>query len=71
MKMYVESCRNENKQPTSNSCTVVETAICDPLLCAKLTFMLSVAEELQPFLAQFQSNAPMLPFLGTALEKLL
>ncbi|KAH6947448.1 hypothetical protein HPB50_019037 [Hyalomma asiaticum] len=61
----------DNKQPISASYAVVETAIRDPLLCAKLTFMLSVAEELQPFLAQFQSEAPMLPFLGTALKKLL
>lgn len=71
LKVYVESCRNENKRPTSASYGVVETAIRDPLLPAKLTFMLSVAEELQPFLAQFQTDSPMFPFLGTALENLL
>lgn len=71
LKVYVESCRQENKRPTSASYGVVETAIRDPLLPVKLTFMLSVAEELQPFLAEFQTDAPMFPFLGTALENLL
>ncbi|XP_049522642.1 uncharacterized protein LOC125945108 [Dermacentor silvarum] len=71
LKVYIESCRNENKRPTSASYGVVETAIRDPLLSAKLTFMLRIAEELQPFLAQFQTDLPMLPFLGTALENLL
>nr|XP_054921779.1 uncharacterized protein LOC129382223 [Dermacentor andersoni] len=71
LKVYVESCRNENKRPTSASYGVVETSIHDPLLSAKLTFMLCIAEELQPFLAQFQTDSPVLPFLGTALENLL
>ncbi|KAH9382070.1 hypothetical protein HPB48_016517 [Haemaphysalis longicornis] len=70
-KVYVESCRNENTRPPSTIYSVVEAAIHDPLLPAKLTFMLSVAEELQPFLAQFQTDSPMFPFLGTALENLL
>ncbi|XP_070386228.1 uncharacterized protein [Dermacentor albipictus] len=51
LKVYVESCQNENKRPTSASYGVVETSIQDPLLSAKLTFMLCIAEELQPFLA--------------------
>lgn len=50
---------------------VVETAIRDPLLFEKLTFMLGIAEELQMFLTQFQTDSPMLPFPGTAVENLL
>lgn len=69
--MHIESRRYENKQPTSASYSVVETAIRDPLLSAKLTFMLGIVEELQPLLTQFQTDSPMLPFLGTALENLL
>nr|XP_050024822.2 uncharacterized protein LOC126519248 [Dermacentor andersoni] len=34
LKVYVESCRNENKRPTSASYSVVETSIHDPLLSA-------------------------------------
>lgn len=71
MKVLIESCQNENKRLTSANYTVVKKAIRDPLLCTKLTFMLSVAEELEPFLVQFQSDTSMLPFLGISPETLL
>ncbi|CAN7984064.1 unnamed protein product [Ixodes hexagonus] len=33
--------------------------------------MLSIAEELEPFLAEFQTDKPMVPFLSTALDNVL
>ncbi|KAH9383564.1 hypothetical protein HPB48_025165 [Haemaphysalis longicornis] len=41
------------------------------MLPVKLAFMLSVSEELEPFLAEFQSVKPMLPFLASTLDCLL
>ncbi|KAH6928424.1 hypothetical protein HPB50_015531 [Hyalomma asiaticum] len=46
-------------------------AVKDEMLPVKLAFMLSVAEELEPFLAEFQTEKPMVPFLATALDGLL
>lgn len=41
------------------------------LLSAKLAFVLSIAGEMEPFLAEFQTNKPMTPFLSTALDGIL
>lgn len=43
----------------------------DKMLSVKLAFMLPVAEELEPFLAEFQTDKPMLLFLYAALDSLL
>jgi hypothetical protein len=43
----------------------------DPMLAAKLGFLQSVALQLEPFLTQFQSNSPLLPFMYADLCTLL
>ncbi|KAH6929265.1 hypothetical protein HPB50_025396 [Hyalomma asiaticum] len=43
-------------------------AVKDEMLPVKLAFMLSVSEELEAFLAEFQTEKPMLPLLATALD---
>lgn len=68
---YVEHVKKEKKLPTCGSYAHVEMAVKDEMLPVKLAFMLSVAEELEPFLAEFQTEKPMLPFLATALDGLL
>ncbi|KAL1417187.1 hypothetical protein MTO96_000668 [Rhipicephalus appendiculatus] len=49
----------------------VEMTVADQMLRVKLTFMFLVSEELEPFLLEFQTEKPMLPFLRTALDGLL
>lgn len=68
---YVEHVKKEKKLPACGSYAHVETAVKDEMLPVKLAFMLSVSEELEPFLAEFQTEKPMLPFLATALDGLL
>lgn len=68
---YVEHVKKEKKPPTCGSYAHVVMAVKDEMLPVKLAFMLSVSEELGPFLAEFQTEKPMLPFLATALDGLL
>ncbi|KAH9362625.1 hypothetical protein HPB48_001278 [Haemaphysalis longicornis] len=68
---YVDHSVKQKKAPTCSSYVAVKKAVADEMLPVKLVFMLSVLEELEPFLAQFQSEKPMLPFLASALDCLL
>ncbi|KAH8022458.1 hypothetical protein HPB51_024557 [Rhipicephalus microplus] len=68
---YVEHVKKEKKLQACGSYAHVETAVKDEMLPVKLAFMLSVSEELEPFLAEFQTEKLMLPFLATALDGLL
>ncbi|XP_075556329.1 uncharacterized protein LOC142588454 [Dermacentor variabilis] len=68
---YVECSAKDKSKPKCTSFTTVETLVADTMLPAKLAFMLSVAEELKPFLTEFQTDEPMVPFLAAALEAVL
>lgn len=57
--------------PGTKSFSTVSEAVKDPLLPAKLATFLSIANLLQPFLAQFQTDEPMIPFLYAEVEKLM
>ncbi|KAH6935107.1 hypothetical protein HPB50_003423 [Hyalomma asiaticum] len=70
--VFVQQCKEKaHKRPTCSSYKVVEEAVSDELLSAKLAFALSIAEELEPFLREFQTDKPMVPFLSAALESIL
>ncbi|KAH6933564.1 hypothetical protein HPB50_016336 [Hyalomma asiaticum] len=70
--VFVQQCKEKaHKRPTCSSYKVVEEAVSDELLSAKLAFALSIAEELEPFLREFQADKPMIPFLSAALESIL
>ncbi|XP_065136295.1 uncharacterized protein [Paramisgurnus dabryanus] len=43
----------------------------DPFILAKLHFFMSVSRSFQPFLTKYQTDAPMIPFLGRDLEDLI
>ena len=49
----------------------LKKAVSDPLMVAKIAFLQSVANMLEPFLKQFQSTSPIVPFIYQELEKLL
>lgn len=68
---FVEGSTKAKKRPTCSSYDIVEKAVGDELLSAKLAFVLSIAGEMEPFLAEFQTNKPMTPFLSTALDGIL
>ena len=61
-----------SKRPQNNSSfDALVTAHTDKLMKVKLHIFKDVASIMQPFLKSFQTDAPMLPFLPTALEKIL
>ncbi|XP_043468991.1 uncharacterized protein LOC122503272 [Leptopilina heterotoma] len=68
---YVDHAKSTKKEPTCNSFTIVADALTDKLLPAKLSFFRSLAEDLEPFLTEFQSDAPLAPFLFDSLTLML
>ena len=58
----------QSKHPTSGSFTTVQKATKDPLLVAKLQVFLYIAKVLKPFLLKYQTDAPMMLFLGEDLQ---
>ncbi|KAJ8403281.1 hypothetical protein AAFF_G00354980 [Aldrovandia affinis] len=72
VKKYASHVVKDNKMILSiASFATIRTACEDPFTPAKLEFFISVAKTLQQFLVRFQSDAPMAPFLGSALTDLL
>ncbi|XP_041858035.1 uncharacterized protein LOC121650545 [Melanotaenia boesemani] len=57
--------------PRSSSYDTIAEARMDPLILAKLHFFMSVSRSFQPFLTNYQTDAPMIPFLGRDLEDLI
>ena len=57
--------------PKSKSYETVSSGCSDPLMPAKIAFFASVAKQITPFLTAFQTDKPMLPFMGTSLYTLL
>ena len=51
-------------RPKSKSYEVVKECPKDPCFVAKLHFFKCIANQLQPFLAKYQTSKPMLPFLS-------
>lgn len=69
---YVKSV-NEKKipNPGNKSYEVISSCMKDKLFTAKLNFFMSVALQLRPFLALYQTDRPMLPFIGDDLCSLI
>ena len=53
----------ESKQPSSNSYVVIKDVVKDLFLPAKLRFFCYVAGIVEPFLKEYQTDMPMIPFL--------
>jgi len=71
---YVETIKMDKKKyntPTSHSYEVVKNAVSDLMTPVKLAFFESVAKQITPFLTLYQTDTPMVPFLGHDLEKML
>lgn len=64
---YVEGAKRDKKIPNCNSFKIVSTSLKDKLLKAKLSFLLSLVGDLEPFLKQFQTDLPFAPLLYESL----
>jgi hypothetical protein len=64
LKKYVKAVKGGKlPDPKTKSYESVCEAVCDPLFVAKGEVFISIATEVEPFLATYQTDAPMLPFL--------
>ena len=61
----------KKKIPKCASFNELSEAIKDPLVIAKLHFFVNVAKLLKPYLTLFQSEKPLVPFIGKELGKIL
>lgn len=74
LKKYVEHVKTDKTQKSirsSKSFKTVQSCLEDKLLRAKLAFFFSLAQDIEPFLRQFQSDYPMAPFIHGDLLALL
>lgn len=74
LKKFVDhvSARKSLKLIQRSACfEAVKSALQNKLLRAKLAFFMSLAEELEPFLREFQADVPMSPFLHRQLYNIL
>lgn len=55
----------------SNSFKIISTSVKDKFLAAKLAFFAALADLVEPFLTQFQTDEPMAPFLHAELTTLV
>lgn len=67
---YVEKVTKDKTEPTCNSYKIVKNALLDKLLPSKLAFFQSFARSIEPFLKEFQTNDPKVPFLYDSLSTL-
>jgi hypothetical protein len=73
IKKYVnETIKKPKSQiPSCESFKVVQQTVSDVLVVAKLEYLVSVSNQLRPFLAKYQTDAQMMAFLAYDLEVLL
>lgn len=71
IRKFVQGAQKDKNEPTSASYQDVKNCLSDSLLMAKLAFFKSVAAEVEPFLREFQSDSPMVPFLYTSLSQMV
>lgn len=68
---YIEGVNKDNIKVTSQSFKIVSENVKDVLLEAKFCFFIVSAGEVEPFLRQFQSDEPMLPYLFNSLNNII
>ena len=72
IEAYVKAVQeNRIPNPGNKSFQVIKEAVDDKLILVKLHFLKCIASELQPFLANYQTDKPMVCFLATDLSTLL
>ena len=61
----------ENKKQMCASFHTVKTFLKDNLLGAKLVFFITISSDLKPFLTEFQTNSPLVPFLHGSINNIV
>lgn len=69
--VYVETVAKEKLEPSSDSFCILKNQVKDPMLGPKLAFFKTIASDCEPFLREFQSDWPLVPFLYNALNSVV
>ncbi|KAJ8399437.1 hypothetical protein AAFF_G00411490 [Aldrovandia affinis] len=70
--IYMEAVRTKKvPNPGTGSYDTIAAAIKDPLILAKLHFYMAIARTFTPFLKRYQTDEPLMPFLGRDLAEFL
>ncbi|KAJ8361893.1 hypothetical protein AAFF_G00414170 [Aldrovandia affinis] len=70
--MYMDAVKQKKlPNPGTASYDTIEAAQADPLIIAKLQFFLAISRTFSPFLTNYQTDEPVLPFLAKDLSELL
>jgi hypothetical protein len=70
LKKFKDGVENDKINITCMSFKTVCTFVEDPLLEAKLTFFISLIALVEPFLKEYQTDVPLVPFLHGSLESI-
>lgn len=65
MQKFLDGVTEAKIKIDSKSFGHMERGLGDKLLCAKLAFFAYIAQQLKPFLKEYQCIVPMIPFLYT------
>jgi len=68
---YIKSFEEKKVKPKSASFKTVERAVNNPLTVPQFQYALLLARNVSPFLEEFQSDAPMAPFMADKLREML
>lgn len=67
IQKFIDGVKKDKIEPKCESFMLVCKFMKDPLLCPKLAFFKSLACDVEAFQTEFQADAPLTPFLHTAL----
>lgn len=72
LKKYIEAVEVKKiKHPGTKSYETVQQMCRDPLINAKLAFIISVGKQVEKFLVEYQTDKPMIPFLAKDLASMV
>lgn len=71
VKKFITAVEKKKDQPSCKSYQIVSSYIKDDLLLPKLTFFETMAVIIEPFIVEFQGEAPLAPFLYESIKNLL
>ncbi|KAL6457747.1 hypothetical protein MHYP_G00329770 [Metynnis hypsauchen] len=70
--LYVDAVlKKQLPNPKTASFDTIEAALKDPLIIAKMHFFMTVARTFHPFMKKYQTDEPVMPFLGKDLAELI
>lgn len=71
LKIFIDSLKRDQKEPITASYQMVKSYVDNDMMCVKLSFFISLASEMESFLKEYQTDAPLVPFIYTSLYSII